>query len=217
MHRLRGGSHVTAFLVVGVFAGAFVSAASDTDHPIRSRVAKTIASTLVIVLLLVAVDSWTAYAALVLVALVASWIGDLALTFDRSRAFLVGLVSFAAAHVVYTAAFGVRGISLAWFLAGAIAMAVFGSLVLGWLEPHRPPQLRVPVRVYVGLIALMVAAAVGTAANEFDLRIPLAAFAFAASDVLVARQRFVEPSSWNRLIGLPLYYLAQVLFAFTAV
>jgi uncharacterized membrane protein YhhN len=37
------------------------------------------------------------------------------------------------------------------------------------------------------------------------------AVAFAASDILVARHRLVEAAAVNRLVGLPLYMLAQVL------
>jgi hypothetical protein len=35
------------------------------------------------------------------------------------------------------------------------------------------------------------------------------------SDILVARQRFVREAAWNRLVGLPLYYAAQLLLAYS--
>jgi len=37
--------------------------------------------------------------------------------------------------------------------------------------------------------------------------------AFAASDISVARDRFVAPAFINRAWGLPLYYVAQISFA----
>lgn len=40
-----------------------------------------------------------------------------------------------------------------------------------------------------------------------------AAALFYASDLCVARQKFVSPSPWNPLIGLPLYYAAQLCLA----
>jgi uncharacterized membrane protein YhhN len=43
--------------------------------------------------------------------------------------------------------------------------------------------------------------------------IRLGAALFFASDLLVARDRFVRPGLANRLVGLPLYYAAQVLLA----
>ena len=40
-----------------------------------------------------------------------------------------------------------------------------------------------------------------------------AAVAFLASDLFVARDRFVERDWRNRAVGLPLYYVAQLVFA----
>jgi hypothetical protein len=39
------------------------------------------------------------------------------------------------------------------------------------------------------------------------------AFLFWASDLFVARQRFLVPTPVNRYVGLPLYYAAQVVLA----
>jgi len=36
---------------------------------------------------------------------------------------------------------------------------------------------------------------------------------FFASDLCVARQRFVSPGFENKLVGLPLYFIAQLMFA----
>jgi hypothetical protein len=63
----------------------------------------------------------------------------------------------------------------------------------------------------------MGAAAFATHGADPDPRIPLAAALFAASDVLVARQQFVAPAMANRIIGLPMYFAAQLLFAVSAI
>lgn len=42
------------------------------------------------------------------------------------------------------------------------------------------------------------------------------AVSFYFSDVFVARDRFLRPEFFNRLIGLPLYYCGQFLLAFSA-
>lgn len=150
--------------------------------------------------------------------LVASWFGDLALSFKGTRAFLGGLVSFALAHALYTAGFFARStmdvasVAFAAFLTAAMAV-----LILRWLSPHVPVQLRIPVAVYTLIIAVMVIAALGTSGAVLDPRIPMAAVLFAASDVLVARQRFVKSQVANRVVGLATYYAAQVLFAITVV
>jgi uncharacterized membrane protein YhhN len=61
------------------------------------------------------------------------------------------------------------------------------------------------------MVALAFAASVATG----SLRFAAGALAFAASDVFVARHRFVAPGPLNRTWGLPLYYAAQLLLAST--
>ena len=78
-----------------------------------------------------------------------------------------------------------------------------------WLAPHVEAAMRAPVVAYIGVIAIMVACAVGT------LRaLPIAgAVAFFVSDLAVARDRFIAPGFDNRAWGLPLYYAAVTLLA----
>ena len=73
--------------------------------------------------------------------------------------------------------------------------------------------MHVPVTVYVIIISVMVATAFATHAGTPNLSIPVGAVLFAASDLFVARQRFVTRSVVNRVVGLPLYFAAQILFA----
>lgn len=196
---------------------AVVSAVTGDRSPVVSRIAKMLASTAVIGLLVLTVDGWTSYAVLVAVALAASWAGDLALSFDGRRAFVIGLAAFAGAHVAYIAAFTSRGsLDVRWIaLAGAV-MVVVGSLVLRWLAPHRPAELALPLAAYVVVIGVMVTTAFGTLGVDADPRIPIGAAVFAGSDILVARQQFVTPALVNRLVGLPAYFIAQILLALSA-
>ena len=73
--------------------------------------------------------------------------------------------------------------------------------------------MRVPVRAYVSAISLMVAAAAGTYTASPAPALLAGAIGFALSDLSVARDRFVEPGFVNRVWGLPLYYVAQLLLA----
>lgn len=208
---------MTAALVAVVAVGAVTSAALTDRAPRLSRVAKMVASTAAVGVLGATVESWDPYAIGVLVALVCSWVGDLALSYEGRRAFVVGLAAFAAAHIAYIVAFGVRdGLDRTWLVAGAAFMAVVGSATLRWLRPHRPPELAAALTAYVVVIAAMVAMAFSSHGAQPDTRILLGAVAFATSDILVARQRFVVRSRANRMLGLPMYYLAQVLFALSA-
>jgi uncharacterized membrane protein YhhN len=43
----------------------------------------------------------------------------------------------------------------------------------------------------------------------------IGAVLFAASDLTVARERFVHRSAWNRVVGLPMYYAGQLLIAWS--
>ncbi|MGI9529584.1 MAG: lysoplasmalogenase family protein [Acidimicrobiia bacterium] len=204
---------MTYALIAIVLGLAFVAATTDDRNATVSRAAKMAAATGVIFILVIEAD-WNAYAALVLVALLFSWLGDLALSYSGRRPFVVGLVSFALAHVMYTAAFIARdGLSWPLLIGAGAVMVVFGVVVLRWLSPHRPAELAGPLVAYVTIIGVMVAFAFATLGNDPLLLIPVAALAFTASDLFVARQRFVAPSPMNRLIGLPLYFAAQIMFA----
>jgi len=181
------------------------------------RFLKMSASTAVIGFLVWSTQDPSPYMWVLLGALTLSWAGDLALSFEGRRAFIVGLVAFAGAHVVYAGAFIVRGSTDPVILViSAVAMVVFGTVILKWLAPHRPDELRRPLVIYVVVISVMVVAAFATQGDALDVRIPLGAVSFAASDVLVARQQFVTKTRWNRIVGLPLYFAAQLLLAASA-
>ncbi len=204
---------ILAPVIVGLaIASAFLAERS----PSAARVLKMAASSATLALVFVLEPEPSRYLTLVVVALAASWIGDLSLSFDGPAPFVIGLVAFAGAHLAYIAAFAVRShLDTATLVVVAPLMAVFALAVIRWLHPHSPQELKVPIVIYVIIISAMVTAAAGTHVARPDIRIPLAAVTFAASDLLVARQRFVAPSRWNPMVGLPLYFIAQVLFATT--
>ncbi|NND13943.1 MAG: lysoplasmalogenase [Acidimicrobiia bacterium] len=149
------------------------------------------------------------YGRWILTALILSWIGDLLLGIDR--AFLAGLVSFAIAHLAYIAAFVRFGASHTVVVFAGIAVLVVGVVVLRWLRPHLSTTMAPAVTLYVLIIGSMLSAAFGT--RQPGLWVPVAMFA--VSDVAVARHRFVDPGFINKLLGLPLYFLAQFVLATT--
>lgn len=225
MYRLPGRGHVngtTAVIVIAIIGIGFAAAAATDRSPGWSRAAKMTASTLVFVVFAQGGPDITSpsiewYAVFVMLALAASWIGDLCLSIEGRTAFVAGLGSFALAHLLYSIGFVTRAsLSVPWLIAGAALMSVVGVAVLRWLTPHRPPEMRIPLAFYVLVIGVMTTLAFATHGAEPDLRIPIAALVFAASDILVARQQFVARSLTNRLVGLPMYYAAQILFALSA-
>lgn len=72
------------------------------------------------------------------------------------------------------------------------------------------------MRAYVVVISAMVACAAGAFGATGDAALLAGAVAFFLSDLAVARERFVARSFANKLWGLPLYYGAQLLLAWTA-
>lgn len=158
----------------------------------------------------------TGYGRTVLVALVLSWIGDMLLSYSSSDAFRAGLVAFLLAHVAYVVAFLIRGVDGTWAAMAAAIAAFAAILVWRWLGPHLDSPMRRPVAAYVAVISLMVALAFGTVGHDADPRIAAGAVAFFVSDLFVARNRFVSPGFVNRAVGLPTYYVGQVLLALSS-
>jgi len=150
----------------------------------------------------------------VIVALVLSLLGDLALLSSEKRWFIAGLSAFLLGHVAYGRAFVALGVSWPGVAAGAGVMLLVGGALWLWMAPHLG-KMRLPVGAYLLVISAMVALSVGSAVHERGdgrLLACAAAIVFAMSDVAVARQRFIAPGFWNRGVGLPLYYAAQVMF-----
>jgi uncharacterized membrane protein YhhN len=157
------------------------------------------------------------FGSIMLGALVLCAIGDvLLIPPGHGLTFQAGTGSFALGHGLYAWAFWLQRPSLAATIITAAIMLVTVAITLRWLKPHLPAELTAPVCVYMGVISVMVSLAVGASVALADVRFAIAAIAFAASDVSVARDRFVQPSFVNLLWGLPLYYAAQVAFAWNA-
>ncbi len=156
-----------------------------------------------------------AYGRTVLIALALSWCGDLLLTYSDRAAFVGGLVAFLVAHLAYAIAFGTLGVNPAAVALAAIVLAIVGGFVWRWLAPH-VGSMRGPVVAYLIVISIMVVVAVGAYGGGETALIPVGAVLFYASDAAVARDQFVAPGAVNRVVGLPLYYLAQVMLASTA-
>lgn len=152
---------------------------------------------------------------LVVVALVLSVVGDLALLSRAKPAFLAGLGAFLLAHVAFVGAFVALGLDPIGLVGGVLVLAPFGIGVWRWLGPHTG-SLRGAVLAYLLVILAMASAAISAFVAAPTLArggLLAAALVFVASDLCVARDRFIAPGFPNRLVGLPLYYMAQLGFA----
>ena len=148
------------------------------------------------------------------VALVLCGLGDLLLIpSGAARVFVLGLVAFLLGHVGFFAAFLAEGVSFPVTSLALLAMAFPVFLALRWLLPHVKPSMKLPVLLYITVISLMVASAVGSVARGGSPLGLVAAIAFFLSDFSVARERFVRDTLIIKLWGTPLYFGAQLVFA----
>ena len=187
----------------------------------RGRVlTKPLLSALFVAIVLTGSRTETGYFGLVLAGLVCCMAGDVFLIFSASpRPFLAGLVSFLTGHILYAAAFFLASEpGMVTWIAGACTLAASGAIFI-WLRPHLGRML-VPVGAYVAVITVMVigaASVMGDRTADLSGRalVFLGAVLFYVSDIFVARQQFVAGQYLNRLLGLPLYYAAQFMIAFS--
>ena len=149
------------------------------------------------------------YGNLVVAALALSCVGDVLLGSRTKRALIAGIGAFLIAHLAYAAAFSTLQLNKLGFFAALIVWTFVTVLVILRLWPRLDKHYRVAVIAYCVAIVSMVSFA---AATLLPL-IAVAACMFAASDISVARDRFIVHSISNKIWGIPLYYLAQVLFA----
>ena len=156
------------------------------------------------------------YGRWVLLGLALCLAGDLLLIpQERKAAFRAGVFAFLAGHVAFSVAFLGLPIDPPGLAVAAVVLTLALAAVLRWLSPSVTADMVLPVRAYMLVIGIMSALACGVTAAGGPWQVAVGALAFTASDVSVARDRFVRHGFMNRAWGLPLYYAAQLLIATT--
>lgn len=186
---------MTLLLVLAAISGALAIAAERESGRHRAfYVCKPLTTLLILAAALVAPDADPTYRLVVAVALALSTAGDIALMFEGNGAFLAGLGSFLAAHVLFVYAFLV-GTGLVAPSPWSLLPGVAGAAFFVWLLP-RTGALLPAVLVYgLALMAMMLAAS-GREVARGDLSGWLAflgASIFIASDSALAIRKFVGP------------------------
>jgi uncharacterized membrane protein YhhN len=154
------------------------------------------------------------YGLLLLAGLLLCLVGDILLIPEqRPAVFRAGVFAFLSGHLAYAAAFLTRPLSARWLLVAAALIVLALWQVWRWLRSTLPRDMRAPVQAYFAVIGVMSVLACGVTGAGGPAVVAVGALAFTASDVAVARDRFVRPQFLNRAWGLPLYYAAQVLLA----
>ncbi len=174
-------------------------------------VSKTAASIGFVVLGAIAWSGGNPIATWLVVGLILCAAGDVLLLWKRT--FDAGLWTFLLGHVAYIVAFHHALPFAVWSPFIAIVLVPAGLGALAWLWPHLKSK-KIPVCAYIAVISVMVWGAVATTTNgRLGWMVAVGATLFYLSDLTVARDRFVAPGFINRLIGLPLYYVGQILIA----
>lgn len=129
--------------------------------------------------------------------------------------FVFGLGSFLCAHLAYLAGLcrRARPFAVGWPF---LAYAALAGTVLWVLWPHLPGELRVPVIVYVAVLAAMAAQAAavwrrhaGSADAAAGAAAALGGASFVLSDATLAIDRFAAPFAAAQALVLASYWAAQ--------
>ncbi|WP_186827012.1 lysoplasmalogenase [Shimia ponticola] len=152
-----------------------------------------------------------------------AWLGDIALSKDGDRWFLLGIGAFALAHVFLIAVFFDLGVEIgAARIGGMIALVGLLGVMVPLLWRYAG-DLRGPVMGYVAIIFAMGIAGLMIASGDtrVDQTVLLGLALFVLSDTLLALQAFVATPSPRLQIPLslavwPTYYLAMICFAAAA-
>lgn len=201
-----------AIALIFAFCLAGLLVAEKADRQAGRWLFKPAASALFVLFALREGALESAYGVAILTALLLCFAGDVLLILKTDRAFLIGMAAFGLGHAAYIGAFSLSGLNPDPFPSLVILAASW--FMMKWLWPHLG-TFRGPVAGYALIITAMAVAGTAASAAGGDWRIFAGAVIFVASDVAVARDRFVKPAFINRLWGLPAYYAAQFLLAST--
>ena len=204
-------------IVVCASAVACLLVAEWADSRIAKIAAQMSAASAFIAMALASGALESSYGEILLAGLALCWIGDACLlSSGQSTGFLAGIGAFLLGHLVYAIAFYQLGLDWTGLLVGGLVIGGLALITLRWLHPQVPEDFRIPVISYIGVISVMVIASIGAVAAGAPIILAIGAIVFGISDVFVARERFVSSGFINSALGLPAYFGAQLLLAYTA-
>lgn len=207
---------ISIILAALCLVGAFTCVFADWGGWQAIRIVSKIAASSAFVAL-AAVNGALAsnYGRMILVALVLSWVGDVMLLSLQSSLLLGGIGAFLLAHIAFAASFILLPLDDLRLLIGLLFMTAVAGILIRWLWPHLESLYKFAVPAYLAAIVMMTSLAIAASSGDSTWLPAIGAVTFAASDISVARDRFVQRSIANKAWGLPLYYAAQIMLAFT--
>ncbi len=158
------------------------------------------------------------YGQLILSGLLASLVGDVLLSMKKDgHHFLLGILAFLVTHILYSIAFSIfetDRVLLPWVI-GIILLFIVGVFV--WLRNALIGYFKLAVPLYLAAIGVMLILAWTQQTPYAWIWIVSGSSLFAISDMFVARNRLIKTTVVNRMVGLPMYYIAQLMLAYSTV
>ncbi len=146
-----------------------------------------------------------------LAALVLGLVGDVFLLDDSDTRFRLGLAAFLVGHLGYVVCFATLGLDPAEWAWVAWVVLLVCLLVTRQVAPatymRGGAALAVPVALYTVVIGAMLILAFDTG----EPLIAVGATVFAASDSILAVDRFVQPRPWAHVVVMVTYHVGQAL------
>lgn len=207
--------------IVLAAVAAIIGASLDGDGRWLHWIAKPLATLLIAAIVWRADSAAPGYRRAILLGMAFSCLGDIALMLPFD-AFVPGLIAFLLAHVCYIVAFRAGFRARRGLLLAAALLALFAGINLAGLWTLLPNDLRIPVVVYVVVLALMATLALARAwaKNAATPSAPtsarwaaIGAVLFVISDSVLAWDRFGGGLPAATLCVLSAYYAAQYCIA----
>jgi uncharacterized membrane protein YhhN len=206
---------LSTVVLASVMAGAVISLlwAIRVEDRTQEVISKTAASASFVVLGVLRWSNGDVVGGWLVAGLALCAVGDVLLLGDRS--FDAGLVAFLLGHVLYVAGFHAALPVGRWSLLALAPLLIVSGGAARWLWPHLGRR-RSSVLAYVVVISVMVWGGISAfTRGVLPWTAAAGAILFYVSDLAVARHRFIQRSFINRALGLPIYYLGQLLLALT--
>lgn len=218
------------YLILLALAGLAIQVAFITvekkEKYVPAVVLKGLASCVFITLgLLGFLKSPSTFSRLIFIGLIFGGIGDVCLNLrlvfeDGKKIFLAGIAAFLVGHILYLVALIPETTPKTLIISLASGL-VAAALLLVWIFKNITAQkvFKIFGIFYVGAVVLMTAVSVGRVVENFgtsSLIYMLGAVLFTLSDIILIFNMFSEKKApWMRPTNLTLYYLGQLLIAFS--
>ena len=153
---------------------------------------------------------------LVVLALIFSWLGDLALMKDRDGLyFLLGLGAFLLAQLTYTYVYYKSTFEKPQFqLMPLLPILTFTIFLLAFVVRNAPTDMQIPIVVYAICITAMASMArlrMGLTSNFSFQWVMMGSLLFVISDSAIAIDKFYRPIPYDSVVIMSTYIAAQVI------